>query len=66
VGDGKIAGRAISIRKSLLCILFFASGATSLAYEVLWTKVLTLLLGTTAIAVSAVVCSVMGGVPQGA
>lgn len=62
----KIDNGVFDIRKASLLALFFASGSTSLAYEVLWTKILTLSIGTNVIAVSAVVSSFMGGLALGA
>lgn len=55
-----------SIRRALLFLLFFASGATSLAYEVLWTKRLTLAIGVSVLPVSAVISAFMGGMAIGA
>ncbi len=55
-----------SKRSTLLFLLFLASGATSLAYEILWTKRLTLAIGASILPVSAVVSSFMGGMAVGA
>jgi spermidine synthase len=46
-------------------LLFFFSGASSLIYEVLWTRSLGLILGHTVWAVTAVLCAFMGGLSLG-
>lgn len=48
-----------------LLVCFFISGLTSLVYEVLWTKSLTLLFGHTVFAVSTVLASFMAGLALG-
>src|SRR5262245_54576361 len=48
-----------------LAILFFLSGAAALVYEVVWTRRLTLVLGVTAPAVSAVLATFMAGLALG-
>ncbi|MBI4562386.1 MAG: fused MFS/spermidine synthase, partial [Candidatus Rokubacteria bacterium] len=50
----------------VLVSAFFLSGATGLLYEVVWTRHLTLLLGTTALAVSTVLAAFMAGLGLGA
>ena len=45
--------------------LFFLSGASSLAYEVVWVKVLTLHFGSSAWSISTVVASFMAGLGAG-
>lgn len=49
-----------------LLVLFFVSGACSLVYQVLWTRLLTLVLGSTTFAVSAVLTAFMTGLALGA
>ncbi len=45
--------------------LFFLSGATSLAYEIIWVKILTLQFGSSAWSISLVVASFMAGLGAG-
>lgn len=49
----------------LLVFIFCLSGASALAYEVLWTRQLTLVLGGSALAVSTVLATFMGGLGFG-
>ncbi|HBL16304.1 MAG TPA: hypothetical protein DD417_05970 [Elusimicrobia bacterium] len=49
----------------LVSALFLLSGATGLLYEVLWTKQLTLSLGSTALAQTFVLASFLGGLALG-
>jgi len=49
----------------LVPILFFCSGATALIYEVIWSKYLTLMLGSTAQAQTVVLAVFMGGLAVG-
>jgi spermidine synthase len=46
-------------------LLFFASGATALVYEVLWSKYLTIMLGSTVQAQTVVLAVFMGGLAIG-
>jgi spermidine synthase len=46
-------------------ILFFCSGATALIYEVLWSKYLALLFGSTIQAQTVVLAVFMGGLAAG-
>jgi spermidine synthase len=50
---------------ALLAILFFLSGASALIYQVLWLRMLALILGVTVYAASAVLTSFMGGLALG-
>lgn len=52
--------------RPLLLFLFFFSGAAGVAYEVVWTRQLSLLLGVSIYAVSAVLVAFMGGLGAGA
>jgi spermidine synthase len=52
-------------RKRSLYLLFSLSGFCSLVYEILWTKYLSLSLGTTMIAISLVAATFMGGLAVG-
>lgn len=54
-----------STLKRLLYLLFALSGFCALVYEILWTKYLSLSLGTTMIAVSLVAATFMGGLAIG-
>src|SRR5262245_25141979 len=49
----------------LVLLLFFCSGATALVYEVLWSKYLTLMLGSTVQAQTVVLAVFMGGLAIG-
>jgi spermidine synthase len=50
----------------VLLLFFIISGATSLVYEVLWTRQLSLTFGVTTYAVSTVLATFMGGLALGA
>src|SRR5687768_4986715 len=49
----------------LVLLLFFCSGATALVYEVLWSKYLTIMLGSTVQAQTVVLAVFMGGLAIG-
>jgi len=49
----------------LIAVCFVLSGATALVYEVLWARMLGLVLGATTIAISAVLTAFMGGLALG-
>ena len=49
----------------LLTLLFFASGASGLIYQVTWTRMLTVVFGTTVFAASTVLFAFMGGLGVG-
>jgi spermidine synthase len=51
---------------ALLLILVFLSGAAGLLYEIVWTRSLVLVLGSTAQAVSSVLAAFLGGLALGA
>ena len=53
------------IRLPLVALLFFLSGASGLAYEVLWTRMFSLVFGGTVFAVSSVLTSFMFGLGIG-
>lgn len=55
------------MRKTKLAVLiiFFISGASGLIYEVVWTRMLTLVFGSTVFAISAVLTSLMAGLALG-
>jgi spermidine synthase len=55
-----------SLGRSLLFSAFLLTGATSLVFEVVWTRLLLLSLGATAVAVGAVLGAFMGGMAVGA
>jgi spermidine synthase len=48
-----------------IAVLFFASGATGLVYEVTWTRMFTSVFGNTTHAVSAVLAAFLGGLALG-
>ena len=50
---------------ALLLVAFFTSGASGLAYEVVWTRLLGLAVGHTTVALTAVVAAFMGGLAGG-
>src|SRR5215467_3391229 len=49
----------------MILVLFFCSGATALVYEVIWSKYLTLLFGSTVQAQTVVLAVFMGGLALG-
>jgi spermidine synthase len=49
----------------IVLLLFFCSGATALVYEVLWSKHLGLMLGSTVQAQTVVLATFMGGLALG-
>jgi spermidine synthase len=55
-----------SLGRSLLFSSFLLTGATALVFEVVWTRLLLLSLGATAVAVGAVLGAFMGGMAVGA
>jgi spermidine synthase len=52
-------------RSPLIYILFFASGITALIYEIVWTRMLTLVFGHTVFSVSVVLAAFMAGLGFG-
>jgi spermidine synthase len=57
--------RAIFWRRAALLLVFMFSGASGLVYEVLWTRRLTHIFGSTTLAVSTVLAAFMGGLAAG-
>src|SRR5438477_12225405 len=53
-------------RRRVFVLLYMASGAAALIYEVTWTRLLTLQLGHTVAAASTVLAAFMGGLALGA
>src|SRR5262245_15265074 len=51
--------------KSILCVIFFLSGATGLVYEVIWVRLTGLLFGNTSQAISTVLGAFMAGLALG-
>ncbi len=49
----------------IILLLFFLSGATALVYQVLWTRTLTLIFGSTVFAISTVLTAFMAGLALG-
>ncbi len=64
-GDTRATGIG-SLGRSLLFSSFLLTGATALVFEVVWTRLLLLSLGATAVAVGAVLGAFMGGMAVGA
>jgi spermidine synthase len=58
-------GRSVSWRSGLLLVIFTFSGASGLIYEVLWTRRLTHIFGSTTLAVSTVLAAFMAGLAGG-
>jgi spermidine synthase len=56
---------ASSLMPSVVLSCFFLSGASGLILELLWTRMLTLVFGSTALAVSTVLTAYMGGLGLG-
>jgi spermidine synthase len=52
-------------RRAVLLLVFTLSGASGLIYEVLWTRRLTHIFGSTTLAVSTVLAAFMGGLAVG-
>lgn len=55
----------ISRSQYLIFVLFFISGALALTYEVVWTRMMTNILGSTAVAVGTVLAAFMSGMAIG-
>jgi spermidine synthase len=51
--------------KTLILVAFFVSGACALVYEVIWTRMLGLVMGNTVYAVSTTLAAFMGGLALG-
>jgi spermidine synthase len=51
--------------KSILCVIFFVSGATGLVYEVIWVRLTGLIFGNTSQAISTVLGAFMAGLALG-
>jgi len=60
-----VGGRAFGRLRTVVLVLFLCSGMSSLIYEVVWTRLLTVILGNTVFAVSAVLTVFMGGLALG-
>ena len=52
-------------RSPIVYFLFFASGVTALIYEIVWTRMLTLVFGHTVFSVSVVLAAFMAGLGLG-
>jgi spermidine synthase len=61
-GGSRVAGQGV---RGTLYVLFFLTGAAGLAYEVVWTRWLELLLGSSTYAATAVLAAFMGGLALG-
>ncbi|MCS5612552.1 MAG: spermidine synthase, partial [Candidatus Poribacteria bacterium] len=51
--------------RQTVAIIFFLSGASGLIYQIIWTRQLTLLFGSTVLAVSTVLTAFMAGLALG-
>src|SRR5262245_44190829 len=51
--------------RAVLLACFFLSGASGLVFEMVWTRLLTLVFGSTTLAVSTVLTAFMGGLGLG-
>ena len=58
-------GRSGLVQRAVLLVVFTLSGAAGLIYEVLWTRRLTHIFGSTTLAVSTVLAAFMGGLALG-
>lgn len=58
-------GRSGVVKNGFLLLVFTLSGASGLIYEVLWTRRLTHIFGSTTLAVSTVLAAFMGGLALG-
>ncbi|UCE86810.1 MAG: fused MFS/spermidine synthase, partial [Deltaproteobacteria bacterium] len=59
------ASRAVQRRFALAFVLFFASGMAGLIYQIVWSRLLTLVVGVSIFAVTAVICTFMAGLALG-
>ena len=59
------ASRSGLLQRAVLLVVFTLSGAAGLIYEVLWTRRLTHIFGSTTLAVSTVLAAFMGGLALG-
>ena len=64
VNNGWIQGMMRSSREVVL-LCFFLSGMTGLIYELIWTRWLVLIFGSTTFAISTVLTTFMGGLALG-
>jgi spermidine synthase len=60
-----MAGRPERTRRGLILLLFLLSGFSGLAYELIWTKQLSLIFGVTSGAITTVLAAFMGGLALG-
>jgi len=65
VSSTPIAAYLIPSRRQVLVVLYAASGAAALVYEITWTRLLTLHLGHSIAAASTVLAALMGGLALG-
>ena len=49
----------------LVLFCFFLSGAVGLIYEIIWTRLLRLVMGSTVFSITTVLCAFMGGLALG-
>src|SRR4029077_1110986 len=63
--DGRIVKASVSYSAGVLSACLFVSGASALVYEVLWLRMLSLVLGHTVYATTTVLAAYMGGLGLG-
>lgn len=56
---------AVVVPRRTILLLFFLSGASGLAYEVVWSRTLSLIFGATALGISTVLAAFMAGLALG-
>ncbi len=66
IGEAVIRPEPRAPPRSILLLLFLLSGGTGLVHEVAWTRLFTLVFGSTALAVSSVLAAFMAGLAIGA
>ncbi|MBU1486653.1 fused MFS/spermidine synthase [bacterium] len=60
-----VSSRRTAFASLIVCGCFFVSGASSLIYEVVWTRMLVLVFGSTTFAISTVLTAFMAGLALG-
>ena len=65
VPSNPLTAHLIPSRRQVLVLLYAASGAAALVYEITWTRLLTLVLGHSVAAASTVLAALMGGLAVG-
>ena len=63
--ESAAARRPLSGGAPLVLAVFFASGLAGLVYQIVWSRMLTLVIGVSIYAITAVICSFMAGLAIG-